>query len=410
MLGLKSNVKRIANIIYIAVSVLIIGLAYQYNLSIVLVVVNIIIRIIYTRFFNGKVKLKIFYVSIYYIITVLSEVVSIILVSLLFKVNMQQVQSVGYLNIITQVIYATILLILAFILSNIKAFKNINMPTKYWALLLSAPVSGFTIFLVIDLHMDISTTDYRYLILFCMMIVSTIYTYILIGFLFNKLSAVFKNRNLDSLLDQQKNYQLKFYENMRASDKEIRNVRHDLNNHLQCTYDLLMTNRFDDAKSYIETVSNAVQINNRIINTGNVVFDSILNAKIGIIKNVGIDFDYSIEIPAGIKIDPMDVCVILGNSIDNAIEACSRIKDGSARQISLIATYRNKGLIFSIKNTADSGSLVKKGDVYISSKNNPSEHGIGISNINRTAEKYNGIVVINNKANMFELSAALYNV
>jgi sensor histidine kinase YesM len=409
MLGLKSNVKPITNFIYIAIIVIILSLVYKYNLTFVLIALNIALRIIYTRLFNGSLKSKIFYVVIFYIFVVLGEIIGIILVCLLFKVDMQQISNVEYLNIIAVVISEMIMLILIIMMCNIKGFKNINMPTKYWALLLSTPIMGLTIFLVIDFYIDIDVENYKYQILFCIITASTIYNYILIGILFNKLSTVFKNRNFNNLLDQQKNYQLKFYENMRVSDKEIKNVRHDLNNHLQCIYDLLMTDRFDEAKNYIETVSNTVQINNRLINTGNAVFDSILNAKISIIKNAGINFNYSIEIPSGIKIDPMDVCIILGNSIDNAIEACSRIKDGP-RQISLIAAYHNKGLILSIRNTVYSGSLVKKGDVYLSSKDNPSEHGIGISNISRTAEKYNGIVVINNAADIFELSAALYNV
>lgn len=411
MLGLKNNVKRITNFLYIAIIIIILSLVYKYNLTIVLIALNIVLRLIYTRLFNGSLKSKIFYVIIYYTFAVLGEIVAMILVCLLYRVNMQQIENTNYLNIITIVVCEMILLILIIMMCNIKGFQNMNMPAKYWTLLLSTPILGLSIFTIIDFYVGINVneTDFKYQILFGIITVSTIYNYILIGFLFNKLFAVFKNRNLNNLLDQQKNYQLKFYENMRISDKEIKNVRHDLNNHLQCIYDLLMTNRFDEAKNYIETVSNAVQINSRIINTGNAVFDSILNTKISMIKNAGINFNYSIEIPSGMKIDPVDICVILGNSLDNAIEACSRVKDGP-RKISLIATYQNKGLILSIKNNVNSGSLVKKGDVYLSSKDNPSEHGIGISNISRIAEKYSGIVVINNTMDMFELSTALYNV
>lgn len=413
MMGLKSTVSRIKNYSYIFAIVIILSLVYKYyDNAILLLTLNIVLRIIYTKLFNGSLKSKILYTINIIIFSVLGEFIAGILVSLFYRVNTQQINQIEYLYIITLIISKSIMLILVIIMCNIKSLKNINMQTKHWALLLITPILGLTIFLVIDYCINITNYKYqiyKFEILFCIIIASTFYNYILIGYLFNKLLIVLNNRNFDNLLNQQKNYQIKFYENMRVSDKEIRNVRHDLNNHLQCIYDLLMTNKFDEAKNYIETVSNTVQINNRIINTGNAVFDSILNAKASIIKNAGIKFNYSIEIPSGLKIDPVDICVILGNSIDNAIEACNRVKNG-VKQISLIATYQNKGLILSIKNTVNSDSLVKKGNTYLTSKDNPSEHGIGISNINRTAEKYDGIVVISNSANIFELSAALYNV
>lgn len=121
-----------------------------------------------------------------------------------------------------------------------------------------------------------------------------------------------------------------------------------------------------------------------------------------------ITFDYTIEIPNKIKMKPVDICVLFGNSLDNAIEACERITEGS-KKISMIISYRNNSLIYSLSNSTN-GHLVKNGRFFKTSKNNYGEHGLGLSNIERTVEKYNGILNIQHEDNMFKLSAVLYDV
>ena len=122
---------------------------------------------------------------------------------------------------------------------------------------------------------------------------------------------------------------------------------------------------------------------------------------------MGIKFERELYLPSNIKINYTDLCIVLGNSLDNAIEACKRITDSSMpKEIKLYMNYRDKYMIIVVTNTCDKPP-VKMGRFYKSSKPLPELHGIGLQSIDRTVKKYNGNMVIKYENNIFELEIVM---
>ena len=111
------------------------------------------------------------------------------------------------------------------------------------------------------------------------------------------------------------------------------------------------------------------------------------------------------RIPENLDINSFDLVVVIGNLLDNAIESLSKQKKGSF-QIEI--SYRQGTLLINAKNTYE-GEIIRKGETLISTKKNATEaHGIGLSNVRRVIEKYDGEMMIDTEDNLFNVHIIMY--
>ena len=104
------------------------------------------------------------------------------------------------------------------------------------------------------------------------------------------------------------------------------------------------------------------------------------------------------------KIEDMDLCILLGNALDNAYEACQRITDNTLEKvIQLTMKYRENQLFIQLQNSYNVATLKKRTGQYSSSKEDVQVHGLGIGNMKTVADKYNGILTVQPKEDYFEL-------
>jgi sensor histidine kinase regulating citrate/malate metabolism len=122
----------------------------------------------------------------------------------------------------------------------------------------------------------------------------------------------------------------------------------------------------------------------------------------GIAIRKNIDFKTDLIIPENIGINSLDLCIVLGNSLENAIEACEQLTDSQDKYIELIAKIIGTHIVLQITNSFY-GDIVKTDNKIRSSKGGIS-HGIGLTNIRETANKYNGNVEIKYSENIFEIT------
>lgn len=104
-----------------------------------------------------------------------------------------------------------------------------------------------------------------------------------------------------------------------------------------------------------------------------------------------------------------DLCIILGNALDNAIEGCMRSIKAEERYIDLIVHLDRKNLIILVRNSFDGKILKTKNGHLITTKNDNNNHGLGIDSIKRTTNKYHGTVIIDTENNCFKLKIVLYS-
>jgi signal transduction histidine kinase len=203
-------------------------------------------------------------------------------------------------------------------------------------------------------------------------------------------AASIKNTNQQLELQQQ------HYREILKKNEEVRGLWHDMNNFQITMQYMLSENKLEELNDYLlEIRENLDQMNEHRI-SGNTVIDAILFNKMKRAKEHQIRFNYSIAVPETILMSNVDLSIIIGNLLDNAIEACQRDERSSeGKEIFIVIKYRKGILMIDLENTANEKTINKVQDTFISSKKNWDEQriGFGMTNIRHVLKQYEGNIV-----------------
>lgn len=205
-----------------------------------------------------------------------------------------------------------------------------------------------------------------------------------------KIEKISTETLLNNIKEQQKNNEL------------IRQIRHDLKNHFVTLRFLISQDSSKKAIHYIDHIIGEYTDKQININTGNKIIDGLLIQKLNITKENNIDFSLSTDFSHISPIVDVDLCIILGNIIDNAIEANMKINNED-RFINLRAGISYNQFIITIENAFD-GHIQFHKELPLTSKQDKEIHGIGLKSTKRIINKYNGILTIKNHNNKFILT------
>lgn len=195
--------------------------------------------------------------------------------------------------------------------------------------------------------------------------------------------------------NMQMELQQKHYKEMLEKNHQVRGLWHDMNNHLITMQYLLENQAGDEIADYLqqfhERLQNAVDHNR----SGNYVVDALLNYKIKVATDHQINFVHYIAIPEKLKMNSIDLSIILGNILDNAIEGCQRdSRQAQEKIIKFNMYYKRESLLIDIENSIDKNTIQKSGNHMISSKRiDTDQSGYGISNVKQVLKKYEGNMV-----------------
>ena len=194
--------------------------------------------------------------------------------------------------------------------------------------------------------------------------------------------------------------ELLLYETRREqSDEDLRRFRHDFKNHTIVLNALLERGDIDGAKRYFEEIGKDAGGLERRYSTGNTVVNSLLNIKSARAAQSGTEITFAGMIPEE-GVAPKDMCVCVGNLIDNAIEACE--KTGADHQtIAFTAAAKAGMLILRIVNPTPAEPALKNGALPATTKANRRAHGIGLRNVRDLAKKYNGKLELSAENGLF---------
>ena len=209
---------------------------------------------------------------------------------------------------------------------------------------------------------------------------------VMIGFIYQTScykEKVYENR----LMKYQSEILGNSYEQLSTTYKQQRKMIHDFKNHLRTLETLSCLN--PSVEEYLQDSKSMVSSLPSLCQSGNDYIDAIINYKEAEAKSVSINFVYSIQLANEINLAPTDICTILANQLDNAIEATSRIVDPERRYIQVEIAQRQMYTIFKVENSIVEGSVTDKYN-FDTTKGNKKDHGIGISNIRSTVEKHGG--------------------
>ncbi len=181
---------------------------------------------------------------------------------------------------------------------------------------------------------------------------------------------------------------------------DLRSQRHDYINHVETIKGLIDNKDISKAGNYVGEIISAEASESMKLDIGNSLVNSIIGYKKRVAEGKNIDFKYDVKIPPKLGIRDIDITIILSNAIDNAIEACERLKD--VRFIDVYMNYGMGKLKIKISNSFD-GEFISDDKGFVTSKEDAERHGIGLQNMERVVEKYDGIMEILPEGNEFIL-------
>lgn len=188
------------------------------------------------------------------------------------------------------------------------------------------------------------------------------------------------------------------------SQSNIRALRHDMKNHLLHLSIQLENKKYEDALCYLNAMMENMKSDMEYVSTGNTEADCLLNYKIQVAEKVLKRVEYRIQIPADCEWKSFDFNIVMGNLLDNALEAAQ----DSEEKFLKIDIHMNKGILLihianSYKNIPD-----RQGRQFLSTKQKSGIHGIGLQNVKRIVEKQNGDMELRYTEGLFEADVMLY--
>ena len=195
----------------------------------------------------------------------------------------------------------------------------------------------------------------------------------------------------------------------------IRGMRHDMKNTISLIMQLA-AGKEEELKAYLEELNQTMDRLEFRFKTGNTVVDTLLNMKYHEIIRAVPDLQMDVEglqFPEKLFIQSYDIGIIIGNALDNAIEACRKlkVKEPDAEVFIRISSFQKRELFFlKVENSFD-GKVVRKlqNEFPVTDKADRENHGIGLANIKSTAEKYQGTMDFRVKDRVFILSVMMKN-
>ena len=283
--------------------------------------------------------------------------------------------------------------------------SNIVLPYKMWVPILLIPFASitgmaYTSYLATNSTLPISEANmiqFPILVLF-------LSVNILVFYLYGKLSELVQEKVDKALFEQQLHLQETHYEALINAHEQIRSIRHDIKNHIGTISYLAAKYHNSEIEQYLTDLSQQIGETDKTVYTGNSGIDAITSLKLTEAGKQGIKITESILIPKDLNIPFAEAVILLGNLFDNAIEACIKIREKKP-YIFFKLQYVNSMLYVEMKNSA-----TDKANMLHSEKADPLFHGLGLKNICRVVDNYNGTMNTTFENGTFIVKIVLYGV
>ena len=180
--------------------------------------------------------------------------------------------------------------------------------------------------------------------------------------------------------------------------RKMRGWRHDYRNHIQTMKVLAAEGDLDALKKYLDKLDEDLNTVDVVVKTGNKMTDAILNSKISLAKSKGINVIADAKVPVELKMSDIDLCIVIGNLFDNAIEASLALPE-EKRLIRLYMDIKNTQLYMCLTNFTSVKKLKKQGGRYVTTKGEG--HGFGLVRVDDIIERYGGYISRNSEDGAF---------
>lgn len=364
------------------------------NASILPVYINISVTIVITFIsamcvYEGKNLNKCIFVLAFNAIWMMIETVS----GYILSIYCNQFRYSQMYGILGSVISKIIFLLIIFELRKIFSVGGITeFSVKYSIMLILIPIGSIYVMNEVFLFSYKINNDRAYfhsaiaaIILLCLNI--------LIFYIYVKFTDDLQLRRMTSVYEQQLELCERHQQERELSMLQLRDMKHNMKNNLVSI--LAYAEKGEDEKiiEFIQDIMDESGLSiSEVANSGNIVIDSLLGYWYVTAQKKGIDFSLDIKIPMKMEFKGADICLILGNLLENAVEAAERVK--KKKYIKIQMKYDKGNLLIFLMNSYQ-GRLIKMKDERLkSTKSDAGNHGVGLPSVYRAAAKYNGTVTV----------------
>ncbi len=200
--------------------------------------------------------------------------------------------------------------------------------------------------------------------------------------------------------------QVAAYKMLEEQRSQSERLRHDMKNHIIALLSLLEKKEWQEMGSYLEDMASSAGLGDCGECTGSRAVDALLSQKQKMAGRKNITWECDVQIPRQCGLNEFDLCVLFGNLLDNAVEACERLQEGEGHgstgcYIHVYARAVKKCFLLEMENSAG----IKEGqEIGHSAKGHPWQHGIGLMNVRDVVAKYHGTIEIEPKEGIFAIS------
>lgn len=359
------------------------------------IAVNILMIYIITQIYEGEQKKKILITILVYGINMICDILSVYSFSN-YVVGEEYTTIAAYVTVL--LISICEFIVERFVVKN----REMEFTPPYWNILILIPIISIVILFVLLMNnLDNQTilVSVSAGILFINMLIFYLYNALLNIYIKLEENALFE-RKLESYANQ--------LDVLMQSEEKISALRHDMKHHLNEL--IIMSKRNEenhrDITDYIQNMQMFMENKNEYSRSGNKEVDSILNYMLNKAQKVLDEVEYQISIPQEVDVRLFDLNIILGNLLENAIQAASNSKD---KKLSVLVKFKKGMLFINIWNTYND-TLIKAGNDYLTTKSEIEKHGIGLKNVKRVVNSYHGNIEISDSDNIFDVKIMLYTL
>lgn len=367
------------------------------KVPIIVMIANIGLFFLITCNYRSNIKKRIFTTVLIYLMIVSIEMIVIIATG---HIDLGLTTRNNYESILGIIMVRLLSYVFVLIIGR---YKNIRkgdvVPNTYWLCIIVLPIG--TLYLLISLFMSNELANISIFISTVIVLFINFSTF----YLYEDIIKILSDKTDKILLDQQKKYYDKQFELMETSLRANKSIKHDLKNHLTSLYALAGEDKKEELLNYLSQAIDIIDQRQEFSRTGNVCIDSIINFKFQNAKKDNIDINVDLNVPKEIKIPSFDMTVILGNLLDNALNAVKKLENH--RFIKIAMKYTKGRLIIKMVNSYN-GTIIKKDGEIFTSKDDASNHGFGLKNIKSVLEKYNGMLECEYDESTFHTTLLMY--
>ena len=217
-------------------------------------------------------------------------------------------------------------------------------------------------------------------------------------FFFENIKAAAEDRQQKVAAEIQLEEQIKYYQLLEVKQRETDAHWHDIQKHMKAMEKMLADGYQGDSESYLTELKDKIDAAPVAVRTPHPIVSAVLTNGLKRAKQGNIMVEMDVRLPNDIGISPVDLCVLIGNAFDNAIDACELLPEGSDRKISIMMNQKESTLLVEVKNAYDPAQKKPK---------NTKPHGIGLKNIETVVKRNGGFFNIEQGLDTFGISMVL---